>query len=228
MFFTCLKGSRAFQGGKSCSSTYHSNGKEESHPFFIQHHHHASPSSTPHQDMAYYPHRGRTHARAHTQTPMPLPCTRASTFSSGAYVRNFLLSCMEMGPLCSVVPVVAKSRLVLERDGLLHMPRWELVFMHVLSLLSNLIIWHIHYEPRFFFRCGLEDSANSCTCTTRGTKKASFCRSSVHIVFLWAKRNRTRSCCLLPVQRYSMTAMSVVPAHIQFCTPTTLLILVLT
>lgn len=58
--------------------------------------------------------------------------------------------------VCSVVPVVAKSRLVQERDGLLHMPRWELVVMHVLSLLSNLIIWHIRYEPRFLFRCGLE------------------------------------------------------------------------
>lgn len=128
--------------------------------------------------------------------------------------------------LCSVVPVVAKSRLVLERDGLLHMPRWELVVMHVLSLLSNLIIWHIRYEPRFFFRCGLEESANSCTCATRGTKNASFCRSSAHTVFVWAKRNRTRSCCFSPVRHYTTTAMSVVLVHIQFCIPITLLILV--
>lgn len=37
---------------------------------------------------------------------------------------------------------------MLQRDGLLHTPMWELVIMHILSLLSNLIIWLIHYEPR--------------------------------------------------------------------------------
>lgn len=65
---------------------------------------------------------------------------------------------------------MAKSRLALDCGGLSHMPGRELALTHILSLLSNLIIWHIHYEPKFFFRCGLEESANSCTCTTRGTK----------------------------------------------------------
>lgn len=160
----------------------------------------------------------------HTHTQAS-PVHKSCIFSSKAYVQKFFA--WEWGHLvCSIVPVMAEPRLVLERDDLLHMPTWESVVMHIWSLLSNLIIWHIHYEPSFFFRCGLEESANSCTCTTRGTQNDSFCRSSVHTICMWAKQRRTHSCCFLPVQHYTISAMSLLPVHIQFFILITLLILV--
>lgn len=93
---------------------------------------------------------------------------------------------------------MAESRLALECGGLLHMPGWELLLTHILSLLPNLIIWHIHYEPRLVFRCGLGESANSRTCTTRGTKLP----PSVEFQFislLYRQKATAHSCCFFPV-----------------------------
>lgn len=133
-------------------------------------------------------------------TLKPLQHTKVVIFIFGrACVRDFPLVTWEWGYVGSVLSTVARARLMLKRDGLLHMPVWELHIMHILSLLSNLIIWYIHYEPRLFFRCGLEASASSHTCTTRGTKNTSFCRISVHAYFVWARskatnRSKAKSC----------------------------------
>lgn len=118
--------------------------------------------------------------------------TRVVIFIFGrACIRNFPLVTWEWGYGASVLSIMARGSLMLKLNGLAHMPVWELDIMHILSLLSNLIIWYIHYEPRLFFRCGLETSANSRTCTTRGTKNASFCRISVHAFFHLSKKKQS-------------------------------------
>lgn len=163
-------------------------------PLFIEHHCHVSPSFTPHQGRVCCPH----HAHTWT-TSLPLLCTAVRASSLRAHVQNVL--CIGMEPprlLCSAG--MAKSRLALECCG----PGWQLVITHILSLslLSKLIIWHIHYEPRFLFRCGLEESASSCTCTTRGTKLP----PSVEFQFislLYEQKETTHSCCFLCMSSFA-------------------------
>lgn len=137
------------------------------------------------------------HAHMWAHTPPLLLCTPGRACSPRACVQSVLCTGTEPPPLfCSAG--TAKSRLVLECGGLLHMPGWELVMMHILSLPSNFIIWHIHYEPRFFFRCGLEESAKSCTCTTRGTKLPASAEFQF-ISLLYEQKETTHSCCFFPV-----------------------------
>lgn len=137
----------------------------------------------------------------HGQHPHLLLCTPVRAFRPRAHVQN--VPCMGMEPphlFCSAG--VAKSRLALECRGLLHMLGWELVTTRILSLLSNLIIWHIHYEPRFLFRCGLETRANSRTCTMRGTKLP----PSVEFQFislLYEQKETTHICCFLRTSSFA-------------------------
>lgn len=187
VFHPSVKGSRASQSQAAASSTGRVRRKvttlhSASSSHFTQLH------PTPGQGVL--PTLG-----THMDNTPPLLCTAVRASSPRAHVQNVL--CMGMEPphlFCSAG--MARSRLELECGGLLHMPGWQLVITHILSLLSNLIIWHIHYEPRFLFRCGLEESANSCTCTTRGTKLP----PSVEFQFsslLYEQKETTHNWCFL-------------------------------